>query len=204
VIRTTWEDMTRAGHIESIGQRQYRLTAKGWLVGLAIAGLVPSDEYEARLGRLFAAMKSHVKPREESAIVTLGLRPPETVLIDERHRLSSGPMGPLRSMPADFPKVSLRRMVLASCSGFLRRTTICATRDSGRLCSSAVAQWRWRSGLYLNTFRAFFRVNRQLIFVRFWLALRFQALVSCRNFCRSGIRRFPRHCRAYRLSSISA
>jgi hypothetical protein len=53
----------------------------------------------------------------------LGLRPPETVLIDERHRLSSGLMGPLRSMPADFPKVSLRRMVLASCSGFLRRTT---------------------------------------------------------------------------------
>src|ERR1700689_4249686 len=53
----------------------------------------------------------------------LGLRPPETVLIDERHRLSSGLMGPLRSMPVDFPKVSLRRMVLASFSGFLRRTT---------------------------------------------------------------------------------
>ena len=42
-------------------------------------------------------------------------------------------------------------------------------------------QWWSRGGLYLNTFRAFFRVNRQLIFVGFWLARRFQALVSRRN-----------------------
>lgn len=65
-------------------------------------------------------------------------------------------------------------------------------------------QWWWRGGLYLNTLRAFCRVNRQLILVRLWSARWFQALVSCRNFFRSGIRRLPRHCRAYRLSSISA
>src|ERR1035437_1462749 len=33
-------------------------------------------------------------------------------------------------------------------------------------------------GSYLNRFLAFFRVNRQLILVRFWLAFRFHALVS--------------------------
>lgn len=104
-------------------------------------------------------------------------------------------------MAADFLDVSLRRMVFASCTAFLSAVHLCAARDSGGLCSS---QWWWRGGLYLNTFRAFLRVNRQLIFVRFWLARRFQALVSRRNFCRSGIRRLPRHCRAYRLSSISA
>jgi hypothetical protein len=35
-------------------------------------------------------------------------------------------------------------------------------------------------------------VNRQLIFVRFWLARRFPALVSRCKFLRSGIRRLPR------------
>ena len=71
--------------------------------------------------------------------VALGLRPPETVLIDERHRLSSGLMGPLRSMAADFPKVSVRRMVFGYCTDFLSAVHGCATRDSGGLCASAVA-----------------------------------------------------------------
>jgi hypothetical protein len=49
----------------------------------------------------------------------------------------------------------------------------------------------------LNSFLAFFRVNRQLILVRFWLAFRFQALVSRFSVVRSGILRVnssaPRH-----------
>src|SRR5258708_16950345 len=38
----------------------------------------------------------------------------------------------------------------------------------------------------------------------FLLALPFQVLVLCFSFARSGIRRVPKHCRQYRLSSISA
>ena len=63
---------------------------------------------------------------------------------------------------------------------------------------------RRRGDSYSNNFLAFFRVNRQSILVRFWLAPRFQALVSRFSVPRSGILRVPRHCREYRLSSISA
>jgi hypothetical protein len=71
IIRTTWEEIVRAEYVEAVGARQYRLTAKGWVAGLEITELAQSREYEARLGRLFAAMKAHVKPRETSAIVDL-------------------------------------------------------------------------------------------------------------------------------------
>lgn len=45
-------------------------------------------------------------------------------------------------------------------------------------------------------------MNCQLILVRLRLALRFQIRVSCRSLPKLGMRRFPRHCREYRLSSI--
>jgi len=46
------------------------------------------------------------------------------------------------------------------------------------LARSLVSQPPRRGDLYLNSFLAFWRVNRQLIWVRLWLALRFHALVS--------------------------
>src|ERR1039457_1212681 len=69
---------------------------------------------------------------------------------------------------------------------------------------AARGQRRCRGGAYLNTFLAFFRVNFQLIFVRFWLAAPFQAAVSRFSMSKLGIRRVPKHCREKRLSSISA
>jgi len=70
ILRTTWEELERQGYVESISI-QYRLTAKGWLVGLTITGTAQSARYQERLGLLLAAMKRHVKPRADSAIVSL-------------------------------------------------------------------------------------------------------------------------------------
>jgi hypothetical protein len=83
ILQTTWEEMVRAVYVETVGLRHYRLTARGWLIGLEVAGLARSSDYEGRLGRLFAAMKAHVTPRKESAIVDL------TMLSEE----SGEPMG---------------------------------------------------------------------------------------------------------------
>ncbi len=71
VLRTTWEELVRQGLMESINSAQYRLTAKGWLVGLEMTGTAQSAKYKERLGQLFAAMKRHVKSRTASAIVSL-------------------------------------------------------------------------------------------------------------------------------------
>src|SRR6266446_147202 len=56
ILRTTWEEMERAGYVEKFGPTQYRLTAKGWLVGLEVTGASQSAEYLERLGRLLAVM----------------------------------------------------------------------------------------------------------------------------------------------------
>jgi hypothetical protein len=70
ILRTTWEELVRQERIAAIGGL-YRLTPSGWLVGLEISGDTQSKAYQARVGRLLAAMKRHVKPRKESAILTL-------------------------------------------------------------------------------------------------------------------------------------
>ena len=71
VLRTTWEELAREGHVETVGALQYRLTAKGWLVGLEVTGISKSTAYRERLGRVLAAMKRHVKGRKDSTIVPL-------------------------------------------------------------------------------------------------------------------------------------
>jgi hypothetical protein len=71
ILRTTWEEMERAGYVEKFGPTQYRLTAKGWLVGLEVTGASQSAEYLERLGRLLAVMKGHVKGRKDSVVVPL-------------------------------------------------------------------------------------------------------------------------------------
>jgi hypothetical protein len=71
VLRTTWEDMVRGGHVSKVRDAQYRLTPKGWLAALELSGAAASDAYRERLGRVFAAMKSHVKGRHDSRVVDL-------------------------------------------------------------------------------------------------------------------------------------
>jgi len=71
IVRTTWEELARQGHVEKVGAFQYRLTAKGWRVGLDLTSALRSAEYPQRVGRVLAAMKRHVKGRKDSAIVPL-------------------------------------------------------------------------------------------------------------------------------------
>jgi hypothetical protein len=60
ILRTTWEELKRQALIAHIGQPgQYRLTAKGWLVALECSDTSKSGEFNARVGRLCAAMKAH-------------------------------------------------------------------------------------------------------------------------------------------------
>jgi hypothetical protein len=70
VLRTTWEELVRQERVAVIGSL-YRLTPRGWLVGLEISGDAQSKSYQERVGRLLAVMKRHVKPRKESAILPL-------------------------------------------------------------------------------------------------------------------------------------
>lgn len=35
LLRTTWEELARQGHVEKLSSSQYRFTAKGWLAGWA-------------------------------------------------------------------------------------------------------------------------------------------------------------------------
>jgi len=71
VLRTTWEELARQGFVERVGAFQYRLTARGWLVGVEVTSKSKSPEYIDRLGRLLATMKRHVKGRKDSVIVPL-------------------------------------------------------------------------------------------------------------------------------------
>ena len=71
VLRTTWEELDRQGNVQRMGSSLYRLTPKGWLIGLEILGTSKSSEFMERLGRLLAAVKAHVKGRRESATVSL-------------------------------------------------------------------------------------------------------------------------------------
>ena len=57
--------------MESLTSPQYRLTAKGWLVGLEISGASASNNFLERLGRVLATMKPHVKGRRDSVVVPL-------------------------------------------------------------------------------------------------------------------------------------
>lgn len=71
ILRTTWEELVRAECVGRIGVSQYRLTAKGWLVGLELSGISQSQGYMERVGGLLATMKRHVKGRKDSAIIEL-------------------------------------------------------------------------------------------------------------------------------------
>lgn len=71
ILRTTWEELERQGNVEGVGSRGYRLTAKGWLVGLEASGASKAPEYRQRLARVLAAMKRHVKGRKDSVVVSL-------------------------------------------------------------------------------------------------------------------------------------
>lgn len=71
ILRTTWEELVRQEYIEKVCQDQYRLTPKGWQIGIAITGTLNSSAFQERLGRLSAALKRHVKGRHDSVVVPL-------------------------------------------------------------------------------------------------------------------------------------
>ncbi len=75
VIRTTWEDLLSNGYVELAltdeSFRVYRLTAKGWLVCLHLTNATSSSVFMARLGRLLATMKKHVKGRTTPKLVSI-------------------------------------------------------------------------------------------------------------------------------------
>ena len=71
ILRTTWEELTRAEYVSEITKTRYRLTPKGWLLGLELVGASQSPEYQERLGKILAALKRYVKGRKESAVVEL-------------------------------------------------------------------------------------------------------------------------------------
>lgn len=71
VLRTTWEELLRLGHVECVSSPQYRLTAQGWLVGLETSGISKSSAFLERLGRVLATMKRHVKGRLDSVVIPL-------------------------------------------------------------------------------------------------------------------------------------
>ena len=71
VLRTTWEELTRGKYVSKVQRAQYRLTPKGWLAALELSGADQSVAYQQRLGTVLAAMKAHVKGRQESKVVDL-------------------------------------------------------------------------------------------------------------------------------------
>ena len=71
ILRTTWEDLARGGHVDRVGGSHYRLTARGWLAALEFSGEARSEAYQERIGTVLGAMKRHVKGRRESAVVAL-------------------------------------------------------------------------------------------------------------------------------------
>ncbi len=71
VLRTTWEDLVHREYVNNVRGTEYRLTPKGWLAALELSGTAKSDAFRERLGRVLAAMKSHVKGRQESKVVDL-------------------------------------------------------------------------------------------------------------------------------------
>jgi hypothetical protein len=71
VLRTTWEELVRQDHLENLNSSEYRLTARGWLVGLEVSGASQSNDFLERLGRVLATMKRHVEGRRDSAVVPL-------------------------------------------------------------------------------------------------------------------------------------
>jgi hypothetical protein len=71
VLRTTWESLERDGYLSVVASLGYRLTAKGWLVALEASNIRGNPAFEQRLGGVLAAMKRHVKPRQDSQVVPL-------------------------------------------------------------------------------------------------------------------------------------
>lgn len=71
ILGTTWQELVRQGCVESVGPPQYRLTGKGWQLGIATSGILQSSAFQGRLARLLATMKRHVKARKDSVVVPL-------------------------------------------------------------------------------------------------------------------------------------
>jgi hypothetical protein len=71
ILRTTWEELVCGEYVTGVRDAQFRLTPKGWLAALELSGAAESAAYRERLGRVLAAMKSHVRGRHESKVVDL-------------------------------------------------------------------------------------------------------------------------------------
>ncbi len=71
ILRTTWEELVRQQRVALVGSSTYRLTPAGWVTAMEISGEAQAKAYQERVGKLLAAMKAHVKPRTDSAIVPL-------------------------------------------------------------------------------------------------------------------------------------
>jgi len=72
ILRTTWEELARGEYVNRIRGAQYRLTPKGLARGIAASGPAKSDAYRERLGKVLAAMKSHVKDATNRKSSTCG------------------------------------------------------------------------------------------------------------------------------------
>lgn len=71
VLQTSWAELESQEYVIRTGRSQYRLTAQGWLVALEAVGMRQSQEFIARISNILAALKRHVKPREDSTVVTV-------------------------------------------------------------------------------------------------------------------------------------
>lgn len=71
VLQTSWAELESQAYVVRTGGSRYRLTAHGWLVALEAAGMRQSHVFIGKVGRILAELKRHIKPRKESAVVTV-------------------------------------------------------------------------------------------------------------------------------------
>ena len=70
ILLTTWQETQDEGYLSKVAYNRFQLTGYGWLKGFELLGLMDSEEYRERLGRLSKAMKDRVKGRQEHVLVT--------------------------------------------------------------------------------------------------------------------------------------
>lgn len=74
IERTTWEDLVYCEYLELVvsteGCRVYRFTPKGWLFCNELNETLKSTGFRKKLGRIFGAMKRHVKGRHEPKFIS--------------------------------------------------------------------------------------------------------------------------------------
>ena len=72
VHATTWDELVRNEWIEHLAAvDRYRLTGTGWLGALRLTGQLGENRFEVNIGKTLGAMKTHVKGRAYSAVVSL-------------------------------------------------------------------------------------------------------------------------------------